>query len=390
MTASELRRSFLDFFRSKDHLVLPSASLIPQDETSLLMSAGVQPFIGAFRGLEDPPAPRAATCQKCARAGDIENVGRTARHHTFFEMLGNFSFGDYFKRGGIELAWELSTDVWGLPAEDLWASIYEEDDEAADLWHEITGMPREKIIRLGRKDNWWPQVRWEGPCGPCSELYLDMGPEIGCGRSDCKPGCDCDRYMEYWNLVFQQFTEGEDGVLTPLPAPGIDTGLGLERIAVLMQGVASVFDTDELRQILDYVIQMGQEATDGEYSYGASDAEPDVAARIITDHVRGITFLMADGVMPSNEGRGYVLRRLIRRAYRFGRFMGIKEPFLYRAVPVVTRVVAADYPELQQKQELTVRVLQREEERFETTLEQGIQRFEKTTAGLEKKVTRAL
>jgi len=385
MTASEIRRSFLEFFRSKDHLVLPSASLVPTDETSLLMSAGVQPFINAFRGIEAPPAPRVATCQKCARAGDIENVGRTARHHTFFEMLGNFSFGDYFKRGAIEYAWELSTEVWDLPREDIWVSIYEEDDEAADIWHEVTGIPREKIIRLGKKDNWWPQVRWEGPCGPCSELYLDMGPEVGCGRPDCRPGCDCDRFMEYWNLVFQQFTESEDGVLTPLPAPGIDTGMGLERIATLMQGVSTVFDTDELRRILDYVIQMAQQATDGRYQYSGGSAETDVASRIITDHVRAATFLMADGVMPSNEGRGYVLRRLIRRAYRFGRLIGLVQPFLYRAVPVVTRVVVADYPELAQKQELTVRVLRREEERFQATLEQGMHLFEKVAARLAEK-----
>jgi alanyl-tRNA synthetase len=386
LTTGECRQVFLDFFEQRGHLIRPSVSLISPDPTTLFTSAGMQPYMRAFRGQEDPPASRVASCQKCFRTSDIEFVGRTARHDTFFEMLGNFSFGDYFKQGAIDFAWELMIDVLKLPAELLWAAVYEQDDEAADLWHRRIGLPSDRVLRLGRGDNWWPKQRWEGPCGPCSELYVDRGPSFACDNPNCKPGCDgnelCDRYLEVWNLVFQMYTEAEDGTLTPLPKPGIDTGMGLERLALVMQpGARTIFETDEMRPILDYAFQLARQsdgsAPGGErWRYG-EDAEADTAARIITDHVRAAAFLMADGAMPSNEGAGYILRRLIRRAYRFGRVLGLREPFLHKMVPLVGRTMGSTYPDLLEKQDVTVRILRREEARFEETLDHGMEMLER-------------
>ncbi len=386
MTTLELRRAFLDYFAERSHLIRPSVPLLTDDPTTLFTSAGMQPYIPAFCGLEDPPAPRVASCQKCMRETDLENVGRTARHATFFEMLGNFSFGDYFKQGAVDYAWEFVTEVLGLPAERLWATVYVDDDEAEELWIKRTAIPQERIVRLGRSDNWWPKERWDGPCGPCSELYLDRGPEaaytigfgekVPCRNPDCKPGCECDRYYEFWNLVFQQYTEAENGDLTPLPQPGIDTGMGLERLAMIVQDVETLYDTDEYQQIIGTIVRVASEVgDDAAVRYGA-DVVRDTAFKIIADHVRGLSFLMADGAMPGNEGRGYVLRRLLRRAYRQARALGVRQPFLYRVVPAVTEAMGQTYPELAARQDLTVRIVQKEEERFQQTLDHALQRFE--------------
>ncbi|MFQ5810986.1 MAG: alanine--tRNA ligase, partial [Armatimonadota bacterium] len=372
-----MRETFLGFFEEREHLIRPSVPLLSPDPTTLFTSAGMQPYMDAFCGHAAPPAPRVASCQKCARTSDIELIGRTARHESFFEMLGNFSFGDYFKEGAIDLAWELFVDVLGLPKDDLWITVYEDDDEAADIWHTRIGVPREKIGRLGRGDNWWPKERWDGPCGPCSEIHIDRGPSFACDNPDCKPGCDgnelCDRYLELWNLVFPMYTESEDGELSPLPAPGIDTGLGLERIAMVMQpGARNVFETDEMAPILKYLFQLADESGQAEVQYG-SDAAVDTAARIITDHTRAAGFLIADGVMPSNEGAGYVLRRFIRRAYCHGRRLGLGEPFIHKVVPLLGRTMGRAYPELKSREDFAVRVIKGEEERFGQTLDRGIE-----------------
>ncbi len=377
MTVQQLREAFTDFFRGKDHLIMPSAPLVLDDPTTLFTSAGMQPYIAAFRGEEAPPAPRVASIQKCARTGDLENVGRYNRYHTFFEMLGNFSFGDYFKKEAIEWAWEFVTDPnWmGLDPADLWITIFETDDEAFELWHKHIGIPADRILRFGRKDNWWPQVRWEGPCGPCTEIHVDLGPEFGCGRPDCGVGCDCDRFLELWNLVFQMYTEDEDGTLTPLPAPGVDTGMGLERLALVMQGKRYTFETDELWQILQRALELINAQRTTPLRYG-DDFESDVALRVITDHVRAAAFMMADGAVPSNEGAGYVLRRLIRRAMRFARRIGAEQPFLHQVIPTVTAAMDQAYPELRDKEEFAAAILKSEEERFTATLSQGMARFE--------------
>ena len=369
MTSDQLRAKFLDFFRERDHKVLPSASLVPSDPTTLFTIAGMQPFVPAFRGEAPPPAPRVATAQKCVRIDDIDHVGVTARHSTFFEMLGNFSFGDYFKAEAIPWAWELVTRELGIPPDRLWVSIYPTDEEARAIWQHQVGVPPHRIVAL--EENWWPTGGGLGPCGPDSELLYDLGEEFSCGKPGCAPGCDCDRFQEFWNLVFQQYNRNPDGSLTPLPSQNIDTGMGLERLALIVQGVRSVFETDLLRPIVEHLEQLAQRVRP-EFNYGAG-GPPDVATRVIADHARAMTFLIADGVTPSNEGRGYVLRRLIRRAARYGRVLELERPFLYQVAPAVIRRMGDAYPELKAKEEAVVKFIHAEEERFLTTLEQGTQ-----------------
>lgn len=346
-----------------------SSSLIPVNDPSLLFTnAGMVQFKSVFLGDVRPSYSRAASSQKCLRAGgkhnDLENVGHTARHHTFFEMLGNFSFGDYFKRDAIEFAWELLTGVFGLPKERLWVSVYEEDDEAAGLWSEITDIGKDRIVRLGAKDNFW-QMGDTGPCGPCSEIIIDQGSEMGCGRPDCGVGCDCDRYLEIWNLVFMQYDRDKAGALSPLPRPSIDTGMGLERIAAVLQGKHNNFDSDIFSPIISDICSFSGRA------YGAQSAT-DTAIRVIADHIRAITFLLSEGLVPSNEGRGYVLRRIIRRASRYAKFLDIDEPILYKLCESVSRSMGNAYPELIEEQSRVKKMLKLEEERFNRTLEQGL------------------
>ena len=363
LSVDELRTAFLRYFQDKDHALLPSAPLVPHgDPTLLLTGAGMIPFKPYFLGHEAPPHSRVTTCQRCLRTVDFDNVGITDRHGTFFEMLGNFSFGDYFKKEVIPWAWEFVTEHLELPADKLWVSIYQDDDEAHDIWRDAVGIPGERIVRLGREDNFWEIG--VGPCGPCSEIHLDRGPEYGCGDPDCKPGCDCERYLEIWNLVFIQFHQDHDGNLTPLKNKGIDTGMGMERTAALMQGVRSIFEIDVIRPILDKVVALART------EYG-SDAKADISLRVVTDHCRGITFLVHDGVLPSNEGRGYVLRRLLRRAARHGRLLGIEGKFLNEVVDVVIRQMIIGYPELAGREDYIKKVIGLEEQRFHETLDQG-------------------
>ncbi len=360
---NEIREMFQDFFISKGHYKQKSFSLIPQGDKSLLIiNSGMAPLKPYFAGVEIPPSKRMTTCQKCIRTGDIDNVGHTTRHGTFFEMLGNFSFGDYFKNESLHWGWEFITEVLKMPEDKLWATIYEDDDQAFEIWKEI-GMPEERIVRLGKDDNFWEIGL--GPCGPCSEIYFDRGPEYGCGSPDCKPGCDCVRYMEFWNHVFTQFSREEDGTYTDLAHPNIDTGMGLERLACLMQGVDSIFDIDTIKYVLDGVV----EKSGLEYADGANDT--DVSIRIITDHIRSLTFMIADGIMPSNEGRGYVLRRLLRRAARHGRTIGIEGYFLADLADRVIKVSGDAYPELVEKQAYIRKILTIEEEKFAATIDQG-------------------
>jgi len=369
MRSSEIRETFLEFFKSKGHKIIKSSSLIPRhDPTLLFTNAGMVQFKSIFLGEEKIPYLRAATCQKCLRAGgkhsDIENVGHTARHHTFFEMLGNFSFGDYFKKDAMLFAWELLTEIYKLPKEKLWVSVYEDDEEAANLWKELTGISSERIVRLGAKDNFW-QMGDTGPCGPCSEIIIDQGEGIGCRRPDCKIGCDCDRYLELWNLVFMQYNRDESGNLTPLPKPSIDTGMGLERISAVLQKKINNFDTDLFAPIIFYV-----ESLSG-VSYGKTP-ETDISIRVIADHIRAISFLLSDGLFPSNEGRGYVLRRIIRRASRHARLLGLSGTALYKLIDPVVDSMGEVYPELIHERERASKILMIEEERFIKTLEQGV------------------
>ncbi len=369
MTGRDIREKFLDFFGSKHHSRVSSSSLVPAgDPTLLFTNAGMVQFKRVFLGEEQRPYTRAATSQKCVRAGgkhnDLENVGKTARHHTFFEMLGNFSFGDYFKQGAIEMAWELLVDHYKLPADRLWATVYLDDDEAADLWHTLVGVPRDRIVRLGEKDNFWAMGD-TGPCGPCSEIIIDQGEQMACGP-DCGIGsCDCDRYLEIWNLVFMQFNRDEQGTLTPLPKPSIDTGMGLERLSAVIQKVPSNFDTDLIRPIIARLEDLCG------LPYG-QDAAQTVAFKVIADHSRAVTFLLADGVLPSNEGRGYVLRRILRRAVRYGRLLGFKEPFLAPVGHRVIEVMGQDYPELTAARSFIDQVVHNEETRFAETLDHGL------------------
>lgn len=366
-----MRAIFLDFFARRGHLVLPSYPLIPDDPSTLFTSAGMQPLVPYFKGERKPPHPRISTCQKCTRTGDIDRVGYTWRHLTFFEMLGNFSFGDYFKREAILWAWELLTDVLRIPSERLWVSVYLEDDEAFEIWERDVGLPEERIVRLGKSDNWWGPVGDEGPCGPCTEIHYDRGVEYGCGKVDCKPGCDCDRWGELWNLVFQQYDQQRDGTLVPLPKPCIDTGMGLERLAAVMQGKVTVFETDLFWAAIERIVEM----LGGAYRYG-EDAEVDAAIRIIADHARAATFVISDGVAPSNEGRGYVLRRFIRRAYIHGKRLGIEGEFVHKLAQVYADIMKEPYPEVAEQVNLIEAVIRREEERFSETMERGLQMLE--------------
>ena len=366
---NELREMYLSFFESKGHLRLPSFSLIPKNDPSLLLiNAGMSPMKTWFTGEEEPPRRRVTTCQKCIRTPDIDNIGKTARHGTYFEMLGNFSFGDYFKREAIHWAWEFFTspDWVGLDPARLYPSVYKDDDEAWNIWHEEIGIAPERIFRFGKEDNFWEHG--SGPCGPCSEIYYDRGEKYGCGKPGCTVGCDCDRYIEVWNLVFSQFLNDGQGNYTELPQKNIDTGMGLERLAVVCQEVDSLFDVDTVMNITNKV----SEITGAHY--GETYAK-DVSLRIITDHIRSSTFMIADGVLPSNEGRGYVLRRLLRRAARHGRLLGVKEPFLYKVCETVIHENRSAYPELAERQEYVIGVIRSEEENFSRTIDGGLAIF---------------
>ncbi len=364
MKSAEIRESFLSYFESKGCTRQPSSSLIPDDPSLLLTTAGMVQFKPVFLGTKTLGFTRATTVQKCVRTTDIDIIGTTGRHHSFFEMLGNFSFGDYFKSEACAWAYEYSTDVLGLDPERLWYSIFEDDDEAETIWAEEVGVPRERIVRMGAKDNFW-SAGPTGPCGPCSELYYDQGPELGCDSPDCAPGCDCDRYLEYWNLVFMQYDRQEDGSLVPLPKQNIDTGMGLERVAAILQHVSSNFETDVLRSIMSEA-----EAITGA-TYGVGE-KTDTSLRILADHSRAVAFLIADGVLPSNEGRGYVLRRLLRRAVRHGRLLGVTDPFLGRLTRLVIELMGPAYPEVVEHRELISGIVQAEEQRFGATLRQGM------------------
>ncbi|MBC9785635.1 alanine--tRNA ligase [Heliobacterium chlorum] len=368
-TGNRVRQLFLEYFEQKGHTVVASSSLVPHNDPTLLFTnAGMNQFKDLFLGYEKRPYVRATTSQKCVRAGgkhnDLDTVGRTARHHTFFEMLGNFSFGDYFKKDAIRFAWEFLTDVVKLPKDKLYATIYLDDEEAHELWKKEIGVPEERIIRLGEKDNFW-SMGDTGPCGPCSEILIDRGEHLRCGAEDCAIGkCDCDRWLEIWNLVFMQFNRDEQGVMTPLPKPSIDTGMGLERITSVLQDVPSNYDTDLLRPLITYVEQLsGKE-------YHRDDRG--FPFRVIADHIRSCTFLITDGVLPGNEGRGYVLRRILRRAVRFGKVIGIEKPFMYQIVPVVVELMGEAYPEIKEKQDFVQKVIKIEEERFHETLHEGM------------------
>lgn len=372
LTGNELRQKFLDFFAQRGHMILPSASLIPHDDpTLLLIGAGMAPFKPFFTGKMKPPSPRIATCQKCVRTGDIENVGKTARHHTYFEMLGNFSFGDYFKKEIIPWSWEFLTQELEIPAEKLWITIHTKDDEAYDIWHDVVGVPAERIVRL--EDNFWEIG--SGPCGPDSEIHIDLGAERGCGKPTCGPGCDCDRYLELWNLVFTQFNQNADGTYTPLAHKNIDTGAGLERIASVLQGKPSNFETDLIFPIIEYAASVAQ------VEYG-KDKKTDVSLKVIADHVRSLTFMICDGILPSNEGRGYVLRRILRRAIRHGRLLGITSTFLLGAVDVVINNYGGHYTDLIDKKEYIHKVVEMEENRFLQTLVQGTEILNEEIAAL--------
>ena len=362
---NEIRKRFLDFFESKGHYVGKSSSLIPNNDKSLLLiNSGMAPLKNYFSGVEVPPSKRMSTCQKCIRTGDIENVGKTARHGTFFEMMGNFSFGDYFKPEAITWAWEFIREHLEIPEDKLWVTVYLDDDQAHDFWEKEIGVPADRIVRLGKDDNFWEIGL--GPCGPCSEIYFDRGEKYGCGSPDCKPGCDCDRYLEFWNLVFTQFDRQEDGTYPELANKNIDTGMGLERMACIMQDVDNIFEIDTIK----YIIQGIEELANIKYG---EDDKKDVSVRIITDHMRAMSFLIADGVLPSNEGRGYVLRRLLRRAARHGKLLGIKEDFLYKLYDRVKEVSGEAYPELVEKESYVKKVIKIEEEKFNETLDQGVE-----------------
>ncbi|MGI6540362.1 MAG: alanine--tRNA ligase [Bacillota bacterium] len=376
MKTDELRQAYLRFFESKGHKILPSAPLVPAgDPTLLLTAAGMVPFKPYFLGTAVPEHTRVTTCQKCVRTGDIDNVGKTTRHGTFFEMLGNFSFGDYFKAEAIPWAWEFVTDVLGLAPENLWVTIYLDDDEAFNIWRDVVGVSADRIIRKGKKDNFWEIG--VGPCGPCSEIHIDRGADVGCGSPECGLDCDCGRFIELWNLVFIQYHKDEDGNYTPLERPGIDTGMGLERVAAVLQGAETIFDTDETRAVRDRAAQLAC------VEYGA-DHQSDVAIRVITDHVRAAAFMVADGIFPTNEGRGYVLRRLLRRAARYGRLVGIDGSFLPQVADTVIDVMAAPYPELARDRDRILKAIALEEERFAAALEQGSVVLESIIAEVER------
>ncbi|MBQ3064329.1 MAG: alanine--tRNA ligase [Clostridia bacterium] len=361
---NELREKYLAFFESKGHLRLPSYPLVPiNDKSLLLINSGMAPMKKFFTGEEEPPRRRVTTCQKCIRTPDLDRVGHTARHGTFFEMLGNFSFGDYFKEEAITFAWEFLTEALEIPGELLWPSIYENDEEAFEIWNKKIGVPAARITRLGKADNFWEHG--QGPCGPCSEIYFDRGEKYGCGSPDCRPGCDCDRYMEIWNNVFSQFNNDGKGNYTELAQKNIDTGMGLERLACVLQGVDNMFEVDTIRKILDTVCDIAGK------TYGA-DKENDISIRVCTDHIKSAMFMIADGVIPSNEGRGYVLRRIIRRACRHGKLLGINHPFLCELAEVAIGENVGAYPELGEKKDYILKVISLEEERFDATIDAGL------------------
>ena len=361
---NELRKMFLEFFESKGHLAMKSFSLVPHNDNSLLLiNSGMAPLKPYFTGQEIPPRRRVCTCQKCIRTGDIENIGKTARHGTFFEMLGNFSFGDYFKTEAIHWSWEFLTQVVGLEADRLYPSVYLDDDEAFRIWNEEIGIPKERIFRFGKEDNFWEHGA--GPCGPCSEIYYDRGEKYGCGKPTCTVGCDCDRYIEVWNNVFTQFENDGHGNYTELAQKNIDTGMGLERLAVVVQDVDSLFTIDTNKALLDRVCELSGK----EYQ---KDHETDVSLRIVTDHIKSCTFMISDGIMPSNEGRGYVLRRLLRRAARHGRKLGIQGEFLANLSDTVIALSKDGYPELEEKKAMIFKVLSQEEDKFNKTIDQGL------------------
>ncbi len=370
MTGSEIRDLFLKFFEENNHTVVRSSSLIPKNDPTLLFTNdGMVQFKDVFLGLEKSSYNRGTSAQKCVRAGgkhnDLENVGHTARHHTFFEMLGNFSFGDYFKQEAIEFAWKLMTEVYKLPVSKLWVTVYEEDDEASELWQKVIGLPEDRVLRMGEKDNFW-SMGDTGPCGPCSEILFDQGEDFSCGKSTCAPGCDCDRYLELWNLVFMQYDRDSSGKMTPLPNPSIDTGMGLERITAVLQGVKSNYETDLLRGLIANVEEISGK------TYG-QDEEADVSMRVIADHARAVTFLISDGVFPSNEGRGYVLRRILRRAVRHAKMLGIEDPCLYKITFKVKEIMQSAYPELKERIDFVADVVKNEEERFFETIDRGLE-----------------
>ncbi len=368
---NDLREKYLAFFEEKGHLRLGSFSLVPQgDKSLLLINSGMAPMKKYFTGEVTAPRNRVTTCQKCIRTPDLERVGITARHGTFFEMLGNFSFGDYFKNEAIPWAWEFLTKTLEIPEELLWPSVYEADDEAYALWRDVIGVPEERIVRMGKEDNFWEHGT--GPCGPCSEIYFDRGEKYGCGSPDCKPGCDCDRYMEIWNNVFSQFNNMGDGTYTELEHKNIDTGMGLERLACVMQGVDNMFEVDTIRNVLDLVCKISNK------EYG-KDNNTDISIRAITDHARAATFMISDGIIPSNEGRGYVLRRIIRRAVRHGKLIGINRPFFMELCDAVINENKAGYPELIEKKELIAKVITNEEASFNKTIDQGLNMLETLT-----------
>lgn len=379
MKVNEIRSAFLEFFREKGHYVQESFPLVPiNDKSLLLINAGMAPLKNYFIGTETPPSKRMVSCQKCIRTGDIENVGITARHATFFEMLGNFSFGDYFKNEATQWAWEFVTEYLKLDKDLLWVTVYEEDDEALEIWAQNVKVPRERIVKLGKADNFWEIGTGTGPCGPCSEIYIDRGEKYGCGSDACKPGCDCDRFLEFWNLVFTQFDKDEEGNYNRLKNPNIDTGMGLERIACIMQGVDSIFDIDTMKNIRDQVCTISNK------EYNASN-QTDISIRIITDHVRAVTFMLCDGVLPSNEGRGYILRRLLRRAARHGKLLGINGEFLCELCDVVIAEFGDAYPQLVEKKEYIKKIILIEEQKFIETIDQGLSILENLINELDNK-----
>ena len=380
-TGSEIRRAFLKFFEEHGHTLVPSSGLIPKDDPTLLFTnSGMVQFKNCFLGLEDRGYTRAASSQKSVRAGgkhnDLENVGFTARHHTFFEMLGNFSFGDYFKKESISWGWEFLTEKMGLPKEKLWITIYQEDDEAFEIWNKIMGVPADRIVRMGMDSNFW-MMGETGPCGPCSEILYDQGPGVGCGRPECSVECNCDRHLELWNHVFTQFDRDKDGHFHPLPKPNIDTGMGLERLAAVIQGVSSNYDSDLFTPIIRFVSKISGKA------YGTSE-DSDVSMRVIADHSRAVTFLIGDGCLPSNEGRGYVLRRILRRAARHGKLLGLDKPFLNEVVSVVVETMKDAYPDLSDKESFIRKVVVNEEQRFIETLDSGLKILSEEVAALKK------
>ena len=379
---NQLRKMFLEFFESKGHLAMKSFSLVPHNDKSLLLiNSGMAPLKPYFTGQEIPPRRRVTTCQKCIRTGDIENVGKTARHGTFFEMLGNFSFGDYFKNEAIEWSWEFLTEVVGLDPDRLYPSIYEEDEEAFEIWNKKMGIPAERIFRFGKADNFWEHG--SGPCGPCSEIYYDRGEKYGCGNPDCTVGCECDRYMEIWNNVFTQFDNDGHGHYSELEQKNIDTGMGLERLASVVQDVDSIFDVDTLKALRDHICRLA----DTEYG---KDAQADISIRVITDHTRSVTFMISDGIMPSNEGRGYVLRRLLRRACRHGRLLGIEGSFIPELAQTVIEGSKDGYPELEEKKDFILKVIAKEEDQFNKTIDQGLGILAEMTAKMEAEQTTTL